>query len=175
MEFQLEPVIAILQRTPATLRALLAGLSPAWTQPDGDRDAWSPHAVVGHLLHAEETNFIPRAEMILHQGESHPFESFDRYAQFERFGDRPLDALLDLFAERRQENLARLDAMHLTPAQLDLRGVHPELGTVTLRQLIATWAVHDLNHLGQVAEGLSKPYAEAVGPWKANLPILTRS
>jgi hypothetical protein len=172
MASELDHLLALLERTPAALRALLRGL-PA-LPPTGLRDDWDPHAVLGHLIHGEETDWLPRAEIILAHGEARPFVPFDRLAQFENWGDRPLDELLDIFAERRARNLDRLRALRLTPAQLALRGTHPELGTVSLHQLIAAWAVHDLNHLGQIAEGLAKPYAEAVGPWRAYLDILNR-
>ncbi len=174
MELNVAQAIEILQRTPETLRALLEGLSPAWTQTDGSREDWNPHAVIGHLIHGEETNWIPRAEMILQYGDSRPFDGFDRFAQFDRFADQPLDQLLHTFAQLRQENIAKLEALHLTEAQLGLRGQHPQLGAVTLRQLLASWVVHDLNHIGQVAEAMSKRYTQAVGPWKANLDILSR-
>lgn len=171
---ELDQVVQVLQRTPATLRALLQGLSPAWTQPSGDRDSWDPYAVIGHLIHSEETNWIPRIEMILQYGESRPFEAFDRFAQFDRFTGQSLEQLLDTFAQLRRQNLAKLEAMHLTAGQLELRGHHPQLGAVTLHQLLAAWVVHDLNHVGQVVEAMSKRYTDDVGPWKVNLAILTR-
>lgn len=174
MTLELAQDIEILERTPHTLRALLGGLSAPWIHNDRGPDDWSPFAVVGHLIHGEETNWLPRVEMILRYGHSRPFESIDRLAQFGRFDDQPLDGLLATFAQLRGENLNRLQAMRLTQAQLELRGLHPELGAVTLRQLLATWVVHDLNHLGQVAEAMSKRYADAVGPWKAYLDILGR-
>lgn len=171
---ELDQTLEILERTPATLRAILEGLSADWTHTHSDPDSWSPSAVVGHLINGEETNWLPRAEMILQYGESRPFESFDRTAQFDRFKDQSLDQLLNTFEQLRRQNIARLKAMQLTSAQLSLRGTHPELGAVTLQQLLATWVVHDLNHIGQVVEAMSKRYVEAVGPWKAYLPILSR-
>lgn len=174
MDLELDRALEILERTPATLRALLTGLSPAWTHSSGEPDSWSPYVIVGHLIHGEETDWIPRAEIILEHGESRAFEPFDRLAQLERFKHEPLDRLLDTFAGLRRENLARLKSMHLTTTQLDRCGMHPALGTVTMRQLLATWVVHDLNHIGQVVRVMSKHYTDAVGPWKAYLPILTR-
>lgn len=174
MEFSIEQAIEILERTPAVLRSLLGGLSSGWIHSDGGQDSWDPHAVIGHLIHGEDTDWMPRAQMILEHGESKPFESFDRLAQFERWSDRPLEELLDLFGRRRQENLARLRSMNITPEDGSRRGTHPELGSVTLNQLLATWAVHDLNHIGQIAEDMSKRYSDAVGPWKAYLEILGR-
>jgi len=172
MNSELDDLLAILERAPAALRTLLRGLPTR--APTGTRDDWDPHAVLGHLIHGEETDWLPRLEIILQHGEAWPFVPFDRLAQFEHWGDRPLDELLDIFAQRRAHNLDRLRALRLTPGQLALRGTHPELGTVTLGQLLAAWAVHDLNHIGQIAEGLANPYAQAVGPWRAYLDILNR-
>ena len=174
MELQLEQALEILDRTPAILRAILEGLSADWVQTHGDRDSWSAYDIIGHLIQGEESNWMPRAEMILRDGESRSFEPFDRFAMFERSKNQTLEQLLDTFALLRQQNIAKLKAMDLTSAQLELRGTHPELGAVTLRQLLATWVVHDLNHIGQVVEAMSKRYSEAVGPWKAFLPILSR-
>jgi uncharacterized damage-inducible protein DinB len=174
MTFQIEQALEILERTPATLQALLSGLSTGWTQTSGDIETWDAYAVIGHLIHCEETDWLPRAEIILQNGETRPFEPFDRLAQFDRFTDQPLDQLLDMFAGLRRQNLARLKAMQLTPAQLALRGTHPELGPVTLGQLLAAWVVHDLNHIGQIVEALSKRYGQDVGPWQAYMPILGR-
>ncbi len=174
MDLELDRAVEVLERTPATLRALLSGLSTTWTHTSGEANSWSPYVIVGHLIHGEETDWIPRARIILEHGEARPFEPFDRFAQLDRLEDQPLDRLLDSFAELRCEKLAQLRAMKLTPAQLDLRGMHPALGVVTLRQLIATWVVHDLNHIAQTARVMSKHYSDAVGPWKAYLPILTR-
>ncbi len=174
MEFDVEQALEILDRTPAILRAVLEGLSPAWTQTHGDPESWSPYDVVGHLIHGEEGDWLPRAKIILEYGESRPFEPVDRLAQFERSKNQSLDQLLDTFTQLRRQNLARLRDMHLTAAQWEQRGTHPALGTVTLRQLVATWVVHDLNHIGQIVEAMSKRYAETVGPWKAYLPILSR-
>ncbi len=174
MELQLEQTLEILDRTPATLRVILEGLSADWSQTNGDRDSWSAYDVIGHLIQGEESNWMPRAEMILRDGESRSFEPFDRFAMFERSKDKSLEQLLDTFALLRRQNIAKIRAMNLTSAQLELRGTHPELGVVTLRQLLATWVVHDLNHIGQVIEAMSKRYSEAVGPWKVFLPILSR-
>lgn len=174
MEFQLEPAIQILQRTPATLRALLGDISDTWARSTAGADTWSAYDVVGHFIHSEETDWIPRAKIILEHGDSRPFDKFDRLAQFERFKSQPLGQLLDMFAKLRQESLATLAQMRLTNADWARRGTHPELGTVTLGQLIATWVVHDLNHIGQIAEVMSKQYDTTVGPWKEYLPILSR-
>ena len=174
MDYQIEQAIEVLRRTPATLTALLRGLPEEWTKSAAGPDTWSAYDVVGHLLHGEETDWIVRARIILEHGESHPFESFDRTAMFEQYRGYSLDQLLVAFAEAREKNLATLSDWRITPEQLTLKGTHPALGTVTLSQLLATWVVHDLNHTGQIVEVMSQQYAEAVGPWRAYLGILTR-
>ena len=174
MSFDLSETLDILGRTPAVLDALLRGSSGSWHALDEGPDTWSAIDVVGHLIHGEETDWVPRARIILEQGEARPFEPFDRLAQFDRFADWSLDQLLDRFAELRQVNLEVVRGWRLTDAQLELPGRHPELGPVTLRQLLATWAVHDLNHLGQIARVMAKRYTDEVGPWRAYLAILNR-
>jgi uncharacterized damage-inducible protein DinB len=174
VDFSLEAGMAVLTRTPDALRAMLANLPAPWTGSDEGPDTWSPADVIGHLIHAEETDWIPRATIILTQGETQAFEPFDRFAQAERFAGWSLERLLDRFAEVRAEGLKTLREWRLTPDQLALRGTHPELGRVTLAQLLATWVVHDLGHIGQIARVMAKQYTVAVGPWKAYLPVLTR-
>ena len=174
MKFQIDHALEILDRTPATLRALLAELPAGWTSGYGGTEDWNPKDVVGHLVHGEETDWIPRAEILLRHGESRPFDPYDRLAQFERFQDRTLDELLERFAQLRRANLARLQAMKLKPEQYDLRGTHPRLGTVTLGELLATWVVHDLSHIGQITRAMAKRYRDEVGPWRAFLPALER-
>ena len=162
----------ILGRTAATLRAMLHGLPGEWVYGGGDEADWGPFDVVGHLIFGEETDWIPRTRIILEYGDSRPFVPFDRLAQFEKFKGRSIDELLGIFEEARAANVETLREMEITPEQLELRGMHPELGPVTLGQLLATWVVHDLDHVAQIAEGMARPYDEAVGPWKAYLPIL---
>jgi len=174
LEFQLNHVITLLSQTPATLRAMLHDLPDAWTQTNNGPDTWSPRDVLGHLIHGEETDWIPRARIILEQGEARPFDPFDRFAQFGRFKDQSMEQLLDVFAQLRRSNLSVLQQMKLTAEQWERRGTHPELGPVTLKQLLATWVVHDLDHLGQIGEIMARQYTEAVGPWRAYLAILTR-
>ena len=174
MEFDLDEGIAVLSRTPATLRALLAGLPSSWTSGNEGPDTWSPQDVVGHLIHGEETDWIPRAKIILAKGESTPFEPFDRFAQARRFAGWSLERLLDRFGEARAAGVATLGDWHLTREQLRLHGRHPELGQVTLAQLLASWVVHDLGHIAQISRVMAKQYTAAVGPWKAYLPVLTR-
>lgn len=174
MDYQYDDAVAILRRTPATLTALLHGLPAGWTTGTEGPDTWSAYDIVGHLLHGDETDWLERARIILEQGERRTFGSFNRTAMFEKYAGRPLDELLAAFAQVRASNLETLDSWRLTPEQLALKGTHPKLGTVTLSQLLATWVVHDLNHLGQIVEVMSRQYADAVGPWRAYLAILTR-
>lgn len=172
MEFQLTHALEILRQTPATLRSLLDGLSPEWIHATEGPDTWSPFNIVGHLIHGEETDWISRALIILNQGESHPFEPFDRVAMFERYGHQSLTELLDLFARHRAANLEKLISLNLTDEHLALRGQHPAFGSVTLRQLLATWVAHDLSHLAQISRVLAHQYRDAVGPWREYLSIL---
>ncbi len=174
MEFDLEQGRAILERTPGTLRAMLAGLSPAWIDAKEGPDTWSPYVVVGHLLHGERADWIPRAELIVAQGANRRFTPFDRLAQFRESQGKTLGALLDEFARLRSENLTTLAGWRLTDVELALEGEHPEFGAVTLRQLLSTWVAHDLSHLAQAARVMAKQYREAVGPWRAYLPLLDR-
>jgi DinB superfamily len=172
MEFQLDDALDVLARTPAVLAGLLDGIGPGWQAAKEGPETWSPFDVVGHLIHGEETDWVPRARIILERGEERAFDPFDRWAMFARFGDWALPALLDRFAELRRENLETVRGWNLTAEQLDRRGRHPELGTVTLRQLLATWVVHDLDHLAQIARVMAKRYAADVGPWQAYHSIL---
>ena len=174
MEFDLLAGMEILERTPRTLRAMLAGLSPAWSDATEGPDTWSPYVVMGHLIHGERADWIPRAELILAQGAVRRFTPFDRFAQLRESEGHSLMSLLDEFARLRTENLRTLTAWHLTGAQLDLEGEHPEFGLVTLRQLLATWVTHDLSHVAQVSRVMAKQYRHAVGPWRAYLPVLDR-
>ncbi len=174
MEFDLDEGMAVLTRTPATLRALLADLPSPWTSANEGPDTWSPQDVVGHLIHGEETDWIPRAKIILTKGESQAFEPFDRFAQARRFAGWSLERLLDRFGELRAAGIATLRGWRLTWEQLALPGRHPELGPVTLAQLLASWVVHDLGHIAQISRVMAKQYTAAVGPWKVYLPVLTR-
>jgi uncharacterized damage-inducible protein DinB len=174
MEYQFEDAVAILRRTPATLTGLLSGLPEAWTKGTEGPDTWSAFDIVGHLLHGEEADWIARTRTILEYGEQRPFDSFNRTAMFEDYQGYSLDQLLEAFARVRAKNLATLDKIGITPEKLALTGTHPSLGTVTLSQLLSTWVVHDLNHIGQIVEVMSRQYAEAVGPWRVYLGILTR-
>ncbi|HUX34455.1 MAG TPA: DinB family protein [Gemmatimonadaceae bacterium] len=174
MNFDLATGTAVLQRTPSTLRAMLAGLAPAWTDATEGPDTWSPYDIMGHLIHGERTDWIGRARIILAQGADRRFPVFDRYAQFRESEGKSLVQLLDEFARLRAENLSTLAGWNLTDAQLALEGEHPAFGTVSLRQLLATWVAHDLGHVAQVARVMAKQYREAVGPWRAYLPVMDR-
>src|SRR3989337_3979590 len=163
-----------LRRTPELLRALLIGVPDSWTDTaDVPTEGWRPHDVVGHLITGELTDWIERTQRILESGTSVPFDRFDRYAHAERDTDATLDDLVEHFARLRAENLARLAELD-TEEDLDPRGMHPSLGEVTLRELLATWAVHDLDHVSQVFAGMAGSHDSQVGPWKAYLRILLR-
>ena len=174
MEFQLAQAREILERTPAILRALLRDLPDEWLLANEGPDTWSPFDVVGHLIHGEETDWIPRARIILEQGEQGTFEQFDRFAMFEKSKGKTLKELLVEFEQLRRVSLDELDEMNLTPELLAKRGRHPELGVVTLGQLLSTWVVHDLGHIQQIVRVMAKQYNDQVGPWSAYLSILTR-
>ena len=175
--FSLSEAIAVLARTPATLDALLRGLPDIWVRgnegsgKDG-KDTWSPFDIVGHLIVGERTDWMPRARIILDHGEARPLDPFDRFAQTKESQGKSLEQLLGEFARLRKENLAALQALNLQPEDLARRGRHPELGVVTLSQLLATWAVHDLTHLHQLSRVMAYRYCDAVGPWNAYLGVL---
>jgi DinB family protein len=164
MPHDLEQTIALLSRTPAVLNTLLRDLPEAWTLRNEGEKTWSAFDVVGHLIAGERTDWIPRAKRILEHGESKPFDKFDRFAQERESKGKSLPQLLDEFARARTESLRELRAMKLKPADLERRGTHPALGSVTLSQLLATWAAHDLTHLHQLSRIMASQYREAVGP-----------
>ena len=163
----------LLRRTPDVLRALLSGLPARWIDTPDTEEGWCPRDVVGHLISAELEDWIPRLERILEHGTAKAFDPFDRFAHVERDADATLDQLVRTFAELRAVSLDRLDAL-VSDADLDRRGMHPSLGEVTVRELLATWSVHDLDHVAQVFAGLAGSGDTDVGPWKAYLGILLR-
>jgi hypothetical protein len=173
--FDLANSLAVLERTPAVLEAFLGDLPVAWTAPNEGPDTWSPFDVVGHLIDGEETDWMPRARIILAQGANRRFEPFDRTRHLRANQGRPLPELLARFVELRRRNLGELRALNLSAARLALTGEHPEFGTVTLAQLLATWVAHDLGHIAQIARVMAKQYREAVGPWEAYLQVLHRN
>ena len=163
---------AILRRTPRTMRALLSDLPGPLEHGNEGGDSWSPYDVLGHLIHGERTDWIPRMRIILEEGASRAFDPFDRFAQFQESRGKGLEALLDEFEALRAENLAALDAFSLKEADFARVGRHPELGVVTLGELLATWVVHDLSHIAQIARVLATQLGADVGPWRAYLPVL---
>ncbi len=172
MKFQIEKAVEILSQTPATVKSLLGNLSDDWIENAPDSGNWSPFDIVGHLIYGEETDWITRAKIILGQDANPIFEPFDRFAQFEKSKGKTLNELIEIFAVSRAKNLVILSEMNLNEEKLRLKGIHPELGEVTLEQLLATWVVHDLNHIKQIAAVLAYKYAENVGVWKQYLSIL---
>lgn len=174
MSFQLGEAIAVLERTPATFRALLAGLPDGWISADEGPNTFSPFDNVGHLIHGERTDWISRARIILAQEVNRRFEKYDRFAQIRESQGKTLAQLLDEFARLRAENVATLRGWNLSEREFALQGEHPELGAVTLRQLLATWVAHDLGHVAQTTRVMAKRYKEDVGPWRAYLPVLDR-
>src|SRR5256712_9763721 len=173
MNFDLDLSIDVLRRSPATLQTLLDGVDQEWARGTEGPETFSPFDNVGHLIDGEETDWIPRARIILAQGPKPRFAPYDRFRHRARNAKRTLDSLLDEFARLRAENIRVLESWHLTDPQLDLPGEHPSLGAVTLRQLVAAWVVHDLAHIAQVARVMAKQYRAEVGPWVAFLPVLT--
>jgi hypothetical protein len=174
MAAEIERTIEILGRTPGVLRVLLGGVSDFWALSSYGPDTFSPFDVVGHLIHGERTNWMVRLRTILEHGEAVPFPAFDRYAMYEASKGKSMAELLDTFAAVRAANLEDLKALDLTGEELATRGTHPQLGTVTLRNLIAAWAVHDLGHTHQVAKAMAFQYRDEVGPWREYLTILPK-
>jgi hypothetical protein len=171
-EFSLTESLALLTRTPATLDALLRGLPDAWIRGNEGKDSWSPYDIMGHMVLAEREDWIPRTRLILEHGDARPFAPFDRFTQMKEPQLKSLEQLLDEFASLRKESLATLKTLNLQPNDLARSGRHPSLGSVTLSQLLATWAVHDLSHLHQLSRVMSHQYREAVGPWSIYLGVL---
>lgn len=169
MRYKFEEAVPVLERTPKVLDAWLRGLPEGWTSQNEGGETWSPYDVVGHLIHGERADWIPRVRRILESGESVPFDKFDREAQFRESKGKTLEQLLDQFAELRANNLRELRGLKL---DLAAKGTHQALGTVTMEQLLGTWVVHDLTHLSQISRVMAHQYREAVGPWKEYLGVL---
>lgn len=174
MEFDLKKSLEILERTPSVLEYLLRGISEEWSMNDEGEETFSPYDVIGHLIHGERTDWMVRIEIILSDSKDKTFEPFDRFAQFEESDGIPLNDLLTQFKVERDRNLRILLTKNLTEQDLNKTGIHPELGKVTLRQLISSWTVHDLAHLAQISRVMAKQYDEEVGPWKEYLSILNK-
>lgn len=173
MQFELEKALEILERTPHVLRQLLHGLSEEWYHATEGPDTFSPYDVLGHLVHGEKTDWMPRLNKVLAQS-TEPFEPYDRFAQYEESHGKTLDDLLEEFTTLRTANVTRLRSLNIRPEHHGLQGVHPAFGPVTLSMLLATWTAHDLGHIAQVARVMAKQYKDEVGPWLAYLPVLTR-
>ena len=172
MEFELTTAIPLLERTPATLEALLVGLPRGWTEANEGPDSWTVHEIVAHLIHAEHDDWVPRARHLLQWGTSRAFPPFDRTVGFEAARARPLKDLIAEFAASRRESLDALAALRLTSAELAREGRHPEFGVVTLSQHLATWVAHDLTHISQIVRVMAVQYRDAVGPWSRYLRIV---
>ena len=172
MKYSLARSVEILERTPAVLYALLAGLSDGWIMPNEGPETFSPYDVVGHLLHGEKTDWTARTKMILEFGNTKTFEKWNRVAMYEESKGKTMQQLLDEFAAIRKENMVWFKALNLTEADLDRKGMHPVLGDVTLRNLLATWVVHDLTHIAQITRVMAKQYKEEMGPWPEFFRIL---
>lgn len=168
----IEELVRILERTPATLRAILEELPEGLIHADEGEGTFSPFSVLGHLVHGEREDWIPRARIIIERGEERPFDPFDRFGHVEATRGRSVEELLQEFARLRRESLESLHELLARGADLTARGTHPELGSVTLSQLLATWVVHDLNHLAQIARVVAHQFEDEVGPWREYLPIL---
>ena len=175
MDFRFDEALPILRRTPGVLRALLLDLPSVWTDATEGPGTWSPFDVVGHLIHGERTDWMPLVERMLQQGDTIPFDVFDREAMFTASKGLSLAELLDTFERLRMENLERLVALGLTDADLARRGRHPEFGVVTMKQHLATWVAHDLGHISQVVRVMARQYTETIGPWRAYLSIVGSS
>ena len=172
MDFSFTMALPVLRRTPSVVRDLLAELPASWTDAVEGPNTWSPFDVVGHLIHGERTDWMPRVEHVLRHGDAVPFPPFDREAMFEESRGKALGELLDTFGQLRNESLERLATLNLTDADLSRRGRHPEFGVVTLGQHLSTWVAHDLGHVGQIVRVMARQYTDAVGPWKVYLSIL---
>ena len=174
MEYSVSKALEILENTPKVLDALLNNLSHEWICNNEGESTWSPFDILGHLIHGEKTDWMERTHIILSGSGNKTFEPFDRFAQFKASKEKTLLQLLKEFEHLRMENLQRLKAFRLKDHQLDLKGIHPEFGQVTLRQLLATWVTHDLGHIAQIVRVMAKQYKDEVGPWQAYIPILNR-
>lgn len=171
MKFDIDQSIEILSRTPKTLQSLLSGLSSEWTDPNEGPDTWSPFDVVGHLIHGEKTDWVPRAKIIMSRGDKH-FEPFDRFAMFEASRGKNLNQLLIEFQELRDQGLKELKDLNIRESDLEKEGIHPYFGNITLRNLLSTWVTHDLNHIYQIVRVMAKLYKEETGPWPEYIRIL---
>jgi len=174
MTFNLQDSIEIISKTPSVLEAMLTGLSDTWLRNNEGENTWSPYDIVGHLIHGEKTDWVVRAKIILADSGSKQFEPFDRFAQENEDNTRGIETLLKEFRELRAHNIIELKSLHLSEDDFQKKGIHPELGEVTLKQLLATWVVHDLGHIAQISRVMAKQYGSEVGPWAEYLRILKK-
>ncbi|WP_430467017.1 DinB family protein [Winogradskyella ouciana] len=172
MKYSIEKALEVLQQTPKTLKSYLGNLSDDWLFSNEGNDTWNPYDVVGHLIHGEKTDWIPRLKIILSNAENKTFEAFDRFAQFENSKGKTISQLLNEFENLRQDNLKVLKQLNLSSEQLQQKGMHPELGEVSISELLACWVTHDLGHIAQISRVMAKQYKNEVGPWVAYIPIL---
>ena len=173
MKFKLKEALPILERTPQVVSMLLRNLPSSWTQQNEGDNTWSPFDVIGHYIHGEKTDWIPRMKIILGEGDKH-FVPFDRFAQFKNSEGKSLNNLLDEFAALRKENVRELISICPDESALNKKGIHPQFGEVTLGELLSSWVVHDLTHINQIVRVMAKQYEAAVGPWKEYMGILNR-
>ena len=174
MRFDLHKSIEILERTPLVIEGMLKGVSEEWTSKNEGPDPWSVYDVIGHLVHGEKTDWITRMEIILSESSKKKFTPFDRFAQLKDSRGKSLQVLIEEFKSLRKKNIVKIKLKRIDSNDLLKRGIHPEFGPVTLKQLLSTWVVHDLNHIAQIARVMSKQYKTEVGPWSEYLPILNR-
>jgi len=174
MKFDLNKSIEILERTPIILESMMHGLSSSWIKSNEGENTWSPYDILGHLIFGEKTDWIVRAKIILSQSEDKTFEPFDRFAQLKEDQSRTTEDLITEFKKLRKSNISALKSLNITSTTLEAKGIHPELGSVTLEQLISVWVVHDLGHIAQISRVMAKQYSENVGPWKAYTTILSK-
>ena len=172
MNFQLAEGIQILSKTPGVISSLLSGLPEGWIKTNEGENTWSPYDIVGHLIHGEKTDWIPRAKIILSDQEDKTFVPFDRFAQFEESKGKSLETLLEEFRVLRAQNIQTLNALNIDEEKLAQKGMHPDFGEVSLRQLLSTWVVHDLSHIHQISRVMVKNLREEVGPWMEFISIL---
>lgn len=172
IQFELTEAIRILERTPGVLKSLLSDLPDRWIYHNEGENSWSPFDIVGHLIHGEKTDWIPRAKIILNNGEEKPFVPFDRFAQFNESEGKTINQLLNEFEMLRFKNLQLLKGLALKKGDFQKKGIHPEFGVVTLQQLLGTWVVHDLGHIRQICRVMAKQYKDDIGPWEKYLPVV---
>ena len=174
MTFEIEKAIEILERTPLAIETLLKGISEEWLKNNEGENTWSPYSIVGHLIHGEKTDWIPRARILLSDSENKTFIPFNRFAQNNENQETPIEELLEEFKERRSENLKELKSLQINNSKLKEKGIHPELGEVNLKELLSTWVVHDLGHISQISRVMAKQYKNEIGVWKEYLGILKK-